>query len=186
MALYECAFGALEICEDGGAIVVIRPAYHNTAGALCSPLTSEGAPSHDALLTNSGTVPAGVSGCEGELARRRTALTDRAHSEICEFLLGLRREFSFGIAPKGSAFRLAVWRALREIPYGETRTYGEIAAAIGRPGASRAVGQAAGQNPLWLVIPCHRLVGANGALGGYRWGAEMKARLIALEARNIT
>ena len=83
---------------------------------------------------------------------------------------------------RGTAFQRRVWAALRRIPPGETRTYGEVAAAIGRPQAARAVAGACGANPVALVVPCHRVVGASGALRGYRWGPERKRRLLALEA----
>ena len=82
---------------------------------------------------------------------------------------------------RASAFAFRVWRELRKIPRGETRTYGEIAAAVGSPGAARAVGTACAHNPVALVIPCHRVVRGNGARGGYRWGEERKARLLARE-----
>ncbi len=82
---------------------------------------------------------------------------------------------------RGTAFRERVWRALREIPRGETRTYAEIAAAIGAPGAARAVGSACAANPVSLVIPCHRALRADGGAGGYRWGVERKERLLAIE-----
>ncbi len=84
---------------------------------------------------------------------------------------------------RGSTFQLRVWKALRDIPFGEVRTYGEIAAAIGDPGAARAVGRACATNPTALVVPCHRVVRADGTPGGYRWGAERKARLIEHEHR---
>jgi AraC family transcriptional regulator of adaptative response/methylated-DNA-[protein]-cysteine methyltransferase len=82
----------------------------------------------------------------------------------------------------GTAFEMRVWRALREIPPGSTRTYGEIAAALGKPGAARAVGRACAANRLAVVIPCHRVVRAGGDAGGYRWGAATKRRLLALES----
>ncbi len=85
---------------------------------------------------------------------------------------------------RASAFAYRVWRELRKIPRGETRTYGEIAAAIGSPGASRAVGTACAANPAALVIPCHRVVRGDGASGGYRWGRERKERLLAREGAN--
>ncbi len=85
------------------------------------------------------------------------------------------------LAPGGSVFQRRVWRALLEIPPGATASYGKIAAVIGRPGAARAVGQAVGANPIALLIPCHRVVKSSGGLGGYRWGAERKHRLLALE-----
>lgn len=81
----------------------------------------------------------------------------------------------------GTPFQRAVWGAARAIPHGRTRTYGEIAAAVGRPGAARAVGQALGANPVPLLVPCHRVVAAGGGLGGFTGGLDLKARLLALE-----
>jgi AraC family transcriptional regulator of adaptative response/methylated-DNA-[protein]-cysteine methyltransferase len=103
--------------------------------------------------------------------------------QILEFLRGVRVRLDLPLDIQGTAFQFRVWRALQEIGYGSTRTYGEIAAAIGQPGAARAVGQACGSNPVALVIPCHRVVGSNGGLGGYGLGIERKKRLLAQEAR---
>jgi methylated-DNA-[protein]-cysteine S-methyltransferase len=83
---------------------------------------------------------------------------------------------------QGSDFQRLVWRALLDIPWGEVRTYGELAAALGRPGAARAVGAANGQNPVAILVPCHRVVAAGGRLGGYSGGLEVKRRLLAHEA----
>jgi O-6-methylguanine DNA methyltransferase len=83
---------------------------------------------------------------------------------------------------RGTAFQLKVWQALREIPLGETRSYGQIAAAVGEAGAARAVARACASNRVALVVPCHRVVPAGGGTGGYRWGGERKAALLAAEA----
>ncbi len=88
------------------------------------------------------------------------------------------------VAPRGTDFQRAVWRAVRKVPYGRTTSYGEIARKIGRPGASRAVGQANGANPVCLVVPCHRVVGADGSLTGFGGGIEIKKKLLSLEARH--
>ena len=96
-----------------------------------------------------------------------------------------RRTFDLPLAPHGTAFQQRVWMALRAIPYGETRTYGELAAAIDSPNASRAVGMANHRNPIPIIIPCHRVIGANGTLTGYAGGLEIKRRLLALEGINI-
>ncbi len=85
--------------------------------------------------------------------------------------------------PRGTAFRKKVWAALRKIPHGKTFSYGEIARRVGSPGASRAVGGACGSNPIPLFIPCHRVIAADGGLGGFGGGLKMKQKLIALEAR---
>ena len=85
------------------------------------------------------------------------------------------------LAPRGTPFQQEVWRALCAIPYGQTRSYGQLAAALGRPSAARAVGGACRRNPIWLMIPCHRVVGASGSLTGYAGGLERKKALLALE-----
>lgn len=112
---------------------------------------------------------------------RPTALTDVAVAQIAEYLTGSRQSFDFPISPKGTPFRIAVWNQLLKIPYGQTRTYGQIAATIGSPKAARAVGQAVNRNPIWIVIPCHRIIGAGGKLTGYAGGLELKQQLLDLE-----
>jgi AraC family transcriptional regulator of adaptative response/methylated-DNA-[protein]-cysteine methyltransferase len=104
-------------------------------------------------------------------------------AQIIDYLKGTRVRMDLPLDIQGTAFQLRVWRALQEIGYGSTKTYGEVAAEIGKPGASRAVGNACGSNPVALVIPCHRVVGANGALGGYGLGIERKKLLLAREAQ---
>ncbi len=115
---------------------------------------------------------------------RRTALSDRVFDQIRAYLDGKRRVFDFPFELRGTEFQLAVWNALLGIPYGETRTYKEIAAAVGRPSACRAEGMANRRNPLWIVVPCHRVIGANGMLTGYAGGLDMKRALLELERRN--
>ena len=123
----------------------------------------------------------GIADCLGESAP--SALADRAFKEISEYLNGKRKAFDFPIAPKGSDFQKKVWSALREIPYGKTKTYGEIAADIGSSKAARAVGNACNKNPLLLAIPCHRVLGANGSLTGFAAGIEIKKHLLLLEKK---
>lgn len=94
-------------------------------------------------------------------------------------------DFAVPLDVSGTPFQLAVWRALREIPYGETRSYGDIAKSIGKPGAARAVGMANHQNPIAVIIPCHRVVGQNGSLTGYAGGLELKQKLLAIERRTL-
>ena len=105
-----------------------------------------------------------------------------ARTQLLEYLSGARRSFDLPLDPAGTAFQRSVWEALRAIPYGQTRTYGEIAAAVGRPRAVRAVGKANHVNPLPIFIPCHRVVGKNGALTGYAGGLDLKSALLALES----
>lgn len=107
----------------------------------------------------------------------------RAATELDEYLAGTRRSFDLPLAPRGTPFQLAVWHALEAIPYGATATYAQLAAAVGRPAAVRAVGQANGRNPIAVVVPCHRVVGADGSLTGYAGGTDRKAALLALERR---
>ena len=105
-----------------------------------------------------------------------------AQRELEEFFAGERREFSLTTQAMGTSFQSRVWMALWSIPYGETISYGELARVIGHPGAARAVGMASGRNPLSIVIPCHRVIGATGSLTGYGGGLERKRFLLALEA----
>lgn len=111
----------------------------------------------------------------------RTALTGLVFQQVMEYLSGQRREFDFPYSLHGTPFQEKVWQALRAIPYGETRTYGQIAAAVGSPKACRAVGMANHQNPILLAVPCHRVIGASGKLVGYGAGLDMKEALLALE-----
>lgn len=104
-----------------------------------------------------------------------------AHEQLRAYAHGQLKAFSLPLDPQGTPFQRAVWAALLNIPYGETRTYGEIAAAIGHPGAARAVGMACRTNPIGLIIPCHRVVGGDGSLTGYAGGLTLKARLLQHE-----
>ena len=101
--------------------------------------------------------------------------------QLSQYFAGERTDFDLPLAPVGTPFQEGVWRALREIPYGETASYGELAERIGRPSASRAVGMANGRNPISIVVPCHRVIGASGELTGYAGGVERKRFLLELE-----
>lgn len=103
--------------------------------------------------------------------------------QLEEYFGGRRTAFELQLRAQGTAFQESVWEALRTIPYGQTRTYGQLAAALGRPGAARAVGGAVGRNPIGVVVPCHRVVGGDGTLTGYAGGAARKQTLLQLEAR---
>jgi O-6-methylguanine DNA methyltransferase len=106
----------------------------------------------------------------------------RAYLEqLREYFAGARREFSFSLDLRGTAFQLACWRALLAIPYGETRSYGDIARAVGRPQGFRAVGMANQRNPLAIVVPCHRVIACDGTLCGYGGGLDVKRKLLQLE-----
>ncbi|CAN5190447.1 methylated-DNA--[protein]-cysteine S-methyltransferase [soil metagenome] len=104
-----------------------------------------------------------------------------AAAQLGEYFAGDRTDFDLPLAPAGTAFQRAVWRALLEIPYGQTISYGQLAAGIGTPTASRAVGMANGRNPIGIIVPCHRVVGATGDLTGYGGGLERKRQLLTLE-----
>ena len=113
---------------------------------------------------------------------RPNAVIDQAAEELRQYFAGQRADFSVPLRPRGTEFQQKVWAALRTIPYGATRTYGQIAAQIGQPTASRAVGMANNRNPIAILIPCHRVVGASGELVGYAGGLDVKRRLLELEA----
>ncbi len=104
-----------------------------------------------------------------------------AAAQLDEYFRGERVEFDVDLDPAGTAFQKRVWAALLTIPYGETRSYGEIARQIDAPGAFRAVGLANGRNPIGIIVPCHRVIGANGSMTGYGGGIERKKVLLALE-----
>lgn len=110
-----------------------------------------------------------------------TPLLARGRGELLEYLVGKRRTFDLPLKPQGTPFQQKVWSALADIPYGQTITYGELARRVGCPKGSRAVGQANHRNPLPILLPCHRVVGANGTLTGYGGGLELKEWLLRLE-----
>ncbi len=112
-----------------------------------------------------------------------TPLLQEAQRQLTAYFIGTLRTFSLPLAPRGTPFQQAVWQALCAIPYGRTCSYGDIAAAVGRPGACRAVGMANHQNPIAIMIPCHRVVGKNGSLTGYAGGLTVKQALLALEQK---
>ncbi|KQO64365.1 cysteine methyltransferase [Methylobacterium sp. Leaf87] len=112
---------------------------------------------------------------------RNDAAFAEARAQLTAYFDGRLTRFDLALAPRGTPFQLTVWQALTEIPPGETISYGELARRIGRPSASRAVGAANGANPLPIVVPCHRVIGASGALTGFAGGVETKRFLLALE-----
>lgn len=118
---------------------------------------------------------------QNDYEKKETPILAEAGRQIKEYFEGKRREFDLPIAPVGTEFMLRVWKALQEIPYGETRSYKDIAALAGHSKAYRAVGMANNRNPISIVIPCHRVIGANGALVGYGGGLDKKVFLLDLE-----
>lgn len=144
--------GVIELTEQGGALTGAR-------------LLPDEAPELEAIPRREAASP----------------VLAEAEQQLNEYFAHLRRDFDLPLAPAGTAFQRAVWEQLSAIPYGETRTYGQIAAAVGRPKAARAVGMACHDNPLWLIVPCHRVLGANGALTGYACGTDVKKALLDWE-----
>jgi methylated-DNA-[protein]-cysteine S-methyltransferase len=118
--------------------------------------------------------------------RRDAGRLRHAVTQVDEYFAGTRVRFDLPLAPRGTPFQRAVWKLLGEIPFGQTASYGEIARLLGRPSASRAVGGANHRNPLAIVIPCHRVVGASGAMTGYGGGLDRKRLLLELEARVVS
>jgi len=112
---------------------------------------------------------------------RDDALLEPARRQLTEYFAGERTTFDLRLRPAGAPFQLCVWEALRRIPYGQTASYGEVARELGHPTAARAVGAANGRNPIAIVVPCHRVIGANGSLTGYAGGLECKRALLDLE-----
>jgi methylated-DNA-[protein]-cysteine S-methyltransferase len=112
---------------------------------------------------------------------RDDAALAMARRQLSDYFAGERTAFDLPLRPAGAPFQLRVWEALLRIPYGETASYGELARELGHPGAARAVGAANGRNPLAIVVPCHRVIGASGSLTGYAGGLECKRALLDLE-----
>lgn len=113
-------------------------------------------------------------------------ILERAAEQLAAYFGGELTEFDLALAPEGTEFQQKVWRLLRAIPFGETRTYGQLATKLRRPTASRAVGAANGKNPLGIIVPCHRVIGASGDLTGYAGGLPMKKWLLAHEQRQLS
>lgn len=164
-------------------------AYLDTAETPAGPLAL--AVNEDGALIRTqfvnGHYPTSI---EQELERAGYALardpqrTKRAREALLAYQRGDVRAFDpLPLAPAGTAWQRAVWQALTEIPYGETISYGELAARLGKPQAARAVGHANGSNPIPLIVPCHRVIGADGSLTGYGGGLDIKQRLLAHEAQ---
>jgi len=156
---------------------------------LDSPIGTLGLASTELGLAYVALPHASGRGLEGHLAQwfegsqrlADVAPNQRAAEQILAFLEGELRAFDLALDLRGTAFQCEVWQALREIPFGETRSYAQVAREVRRPSALRAVGAANGANPVSLVVPCHRVVASDGSLGGYGGGRELKARLLAME-----
>ncbi|MDT9698120.1 methylated-DNA--[protein]-cysteine S-methyltransferase [Streptomyces sp. P17] len=118
---------------------------------------------------------------EETFGTRDDTLFGAAEEQLEAYFAGELKEFALELRLNGTPFQRSVWDQLRRIPYGETRSYGDLADALGNPGASRAVGLANGKNPIGIIVPCHRVVGANGSLTGYGGGLDRKQRLLEFE-----
>ena len=112
---------------------------------------------------------------------RDPARAAEVRREVTEYFAGTRQQFTVMLAPSGTPFQRSVWSALKRIPLGETRSYGQLAASLGKPDASRAVGRANATNPICLIVPCHRVIGADGSLTGFAFGEDIKRRLLEHE-----
>ena len=129
-------------------------------------------------------IPAGIEEQAEELPLQAKEVLEKAERQLDEYFAGERKLFNLPLAPKGTEFQKKVWAALRDIPYGETRSYGQIAAAVGNPKASRAVGMANHCNPISIIVPCHGVIGADGRLVGFGGGLWIKEKLLKLEKEN--
>lgn len=118
---------------------------------------------------------------KSEYVNKKTPLISEAVNQLQEYFKGDRKVFTVPLKPDGTDFQRKVWKALTEIPYGQTASYGEIAEKIGKSGGARAVGNANNKNPIAIMIPCHRVIGANGSLTGYAAGLDIKKKLLDLE-----
>jgi methylated-DNA-[protein]-cysteine S-methyltransferase len=115
---------------------------------------------------------------------RRHPVLRRARRELAEYFAGRRRRFGVPLDPQGTPFQRSVWKQIARVGYGETLSYGELARRAGHPGSARAAGAATGRNPLGIIVPCHRILGANGSLTGYAGGVFRKRALLAMEKSN--
>ena len=154
--------------------------------------TREHSPIGELLLSGDGRVLHGLHMLDGRRPvepdpawRRDDGAFHEVRRQLTEYFGGGRERFELPLALAGTPFQGEVWQALREIPYGETISYGELARRIGRPRAVRAVGLANGRNPIAVIVPCHRVIGANGTLTGYGGGVERKRLLLDLEAGRL-
>ena len=176
MYLYDSPVGGLYLRSDGGFITGLL--FHLPAGDGVADAGVIGAADGAGVIGAADV--AGVIGAADAAGDRVIGL---AVSQLDEYFAGKRRVFDLPLRPHGTAFQRLVWDALLSIPYGETMSYGQIARLVGNPKACRAVGMANNRNPISIIIPCHRVIGSNGALVGYGGGLELKTRLLELERR---
>ena len=178
-AVMSSPIGLLTLVADGGALTAVYMENHKrgpAAGTLGAGVVLDGAVLNGTVLDGSG--PQGAAA--GELSDG-AALLARTRDQLGEYFAGERREFDVPLAPVGNPFRQRVWSLLQEIPYGQTRSYGDLARQLGDRNLAQAVGAANARNPVSILIPCHRVVGAAGALTGYAGGLDRKHFLLGLE-----
>jgi methylated-DNA-[protein]-cysteine S-methyltransferase len=167
--IVESPIGALHLVAEDGALVGL----YTEAQPYVIPRPST-AVLRTALRPNGeGVLQEPGLGADGD-----AALLQEAAGQLAAWFRGALRTFDLPLRPRGTPFQRAVWQELRRIPYGTTRTYGDVAAALGNPTASRAVGAANGRNPISIIVPCHRVIGATGALTGYAGGLARKRWLL--------
>lgn len=162
---YQSPIGALRIVEEDGAL--IRVEYLNKKKTAFFNPKKENQDSGHHLKTS--------------IYTEKTALLEQTVWQLQGYFAGKRKSFDVPLKPQGTPFQQRVWQALLEIPYGETRSYSDIAEAIGNPKAVRAVGMANHNNPIMILIPCHRVIGKNHDMTGYACGIEVKKALLQLE-----
>jgi AraC family transcriptional regulator of adaptative response/methylated-DNA-[protein]-cysteine methyltransferase len=200
-ALYDAGFGSSRaVYERAGDHLGMTPASYRKGGAgMEIAYTVVNCPLGRLLVagTHKGVSAVSLGSSDGVLERslhdeypaadirRGGAYLTEYVRAIVAHLRGRQPHLELPIDIQATAFRRRVWEQLRKIPYGETRTYGQIAAAVGEPSAARAVGQACGANPVAVVIPCHRAVRGDGNTGGYRWGPARKAKILATEHEHV-
>ncbi len=184
---YDTSIGRIGIADNGEAVIRLCFAGGNGgmghgAGKAAAGMRMGGteAGKRDARTNRADTWLGGDECPEGYVVAE-TALIKEAARQLNEYLDGNRKTFDIPLALEGTPFQKAVWKALTDIPYGQTRSYREIAESIGCPKACRAVGMANNKNPATIFVPCHRVIGSNGNLVGYAGGMDIKKRLLELE-----
>ena len=159
-ATIRTALGDMTFVEKDGAIVALNIDSHNVGADIIRPGRAQHAPIKYAA---------------------DNPVLNAAIAQMNEYLSGRRREFDLPLAPAGTEFQKSIWAALRQIPYGETIDYATLARNAGRPRAVRAAGNANGKNPIPIIIPCHRVIAADGTIGGFSLGVELKKKLLEIE-----
>ncbi|MBP3035601.1 methylated-DNA--[protein]-cysteine S-methyltransferase [Arthrobacter sp. zg-ZUI100] len=178
-AVMASPIGELTLLADGGALAAVYMENHKR-GPARELLGTRVELDDDAVCGAGDAAAAGREVAPGREASAAAVLA-RTRDQLAEYFAGERREFDLPMAPAGNPFRQQVWALLQEIPYGETRSYGDLARQLGDRNLAQAVGSANARNPVSIIIPCHRVVGAAGALTGYAGGLARKHFLLGLE-----